>query len=62
MNDEFWNALDELVKNSEIVIDRAKGTAHPKFPDFIYKVDYGYLKETTAMDGGGRKANHLSNS
>ena len=53
MNDEFWNALDELVKNSEIVIDRAKGTAHPKFPDFIYKVDYGYLKETTAMDGGG---------
>ena len=53
MNDEFWNALDELVKNSEIVIDRAKGTAHPKFPDFIYKVDYGYLKETTAMDGDG---------
>ena len=53
MNDEFWNALDELVKNSEIIIDRPKGTAHPKFPDFIYKVDYGYLKETTAMDGGG---------
>ncbi len=53
MNDEFWNALDEVVENSEIVIDRPKGTAHPKFPDFIYKVDYGYLKETTAMDGGG---------
>ena len=50
---EWWNALDELVKNSEIIIDRPKGTAHPKFPDFIYKVDYGYLKETTAMDGGG---------
>lgn len=53
MNDEFWNALDELVENSEIVIDRPKGTTHPKFPDFVYKVDYGYLKETTAMDGGG---------
>lgn len=53
MNDEFWNALDELVENSEIVIDRPKGTAHPRFPDFVYKVDYGYLKETTAMDGGG---------
>lgn len=53
MNNEFWNALDELVKNSEIVIDRPKGTAHPKFPDFIYKVDYGYLKDTTSMDGGG---------
>lgn len=53
MNDEFWNALDELVENSEIVIDRPKGTAHPKFPDFIYEVDYGYLKDTASMDGGG---------
>ena len=49
MNDEFWNALDELVKNSEIIIDRPKGTAHPKFPDFIYKVDYGYLKQRLWM-------------
>lgn len=53
MNDEFWDALDELVKNSDIVIDRPKGTTHPRFPDFVYKVDYGYLKETTSMDGGG---------
>lgn len=53
MNDKFWNSLDELVRNSEIVIDRPKGTAHPKFPDFIYPVDYGYLKDTTSMDGGG---------
>lgn len=29
MNNEFWNALDELVKNSKIVIDRPKGTAIP---------------------------------
>ena len=29
-NDEFWKALDELVSNSQIVIDRPKGTAHPK--------------------------------
>ena len=53
MNDEFWNALDELVNNADIVIDRPKGTPHPSFPDFIYKVDYGYLKETTSMEGGG---------
>lgn len=53
MNEEFWNALDKLVKNADIVIDRPKGTTHPRFPDFVYKVDYGYLKETTSMDGGG---------
>lgn len=52
-NEGFWAALDRLVEESEIVIDRPKGTAHPKFPDFIYKVDYGYLKNTSSMDGGG---------
>ena len=52
-NEDFWKALDELVSNSEIVIDRPKGSAHPRFPDFIYKVDYGYLKDTASMDGSG---------
>lgn len=52
-NIEFWDALDELVDNSEIVIDRPKGTSHPKYPDFIYRVDYGYLKDATSMDGAG---------
>jgi inorganic pyrophosphatase len=52
-DNEFWEALEELVSASEIVIDRPKGTVHPKFPDFIYKVDYGYLKNTSSMDGGG---------
>ena len=26
----FWNAIDELVNNSEIIIDRPKGTAAQK--------------------------------
>lgn len=53
MNDEFWAALDALVKSTQIVIDRPKGSAHPRYPDFIYPVDYGYLKETASMDGAG---------
>ena len=52
-NEDFWKALDELVNSSEIVIDRPKGSAHPKFPDFVYRVDYGYLKDTTSMDSAG---------
>ena len=52
-NEEFWNALDELVNKSEIVIDRPKGSAHPKYPAFIYRVDYGYLRDTSSMDGAG---------
>lgn len=50
---DFWTALDELVCDSEIIIDRPKGTAHPKYPNFIYKVNYGYLKNTSSMDGAG---------
>ena len=49
----FWNALDRLVESSEIVIDRPKGSAHPRFSSFIYKLDYGYLKNTSSMDGSG---------
>ena len=50
-HEDFWSAIDELVNTSEIVIDRPKGSAHPRFPDFIYRVDYGYLKNTASMDG-----------
>jgi inorganic pyrophosphatase len=50
---DFWTRLDQLVATSRIVIDRPKGTAHPRFPDMIYPVDYGYLDGTTMVDGGG---------
>ena len=50
---EFWNSLDTLVRDCEIVIDRPKGTHHPKYPNFVYKVDYGYLKGTSSPDGNG---------
>lgn len=50
---EFWDFLDRLVAQSEIVIDRPRGSAHPAFPDLIYPLDYGYLAGTQSMDGGG---------
>ncbi len=50
---EYWAALDKMVSTSEIVIDRPKGTRHPKYPAILYEVDYGYLKDTTSMDGDG---------
>ena len=52
-NTDFWSAMDDLVATSEIVIDRPRGTAHPRYPDYIYPLDYGYLKNTASMDGGG---------
>jgi len=52
-NHAFWLAIDQLINESSIILDRPKGTAHPRYPDFIYKVDYGYLSGTASMDGGG---------
>lgn len=49
----FWNALDILVKESQLVIDSPKGSHHPKFPEIVYPVDYGYLKNTTSTDKNG---------
>lgn len=51
-NKEYWSALDKLVADSEIVIDRPKGSKHPRF-DYIYEIDYGYLKSTSSMDDDG---------
>ena len=50
---DFWNAIDNLVSTENIVIDRPKGSTHPRFPGVKYDVDYGYIENTTAMDGGG---------
>ncbi len=51
--EHFWGALEQLMQEHELIIDRPRGTAHPKYPDVIYPVDYGYLVGTHAMDGGG---------
>lgn len=50
---EYWDYLDLLIAESRIVIDRPRGTAHPRYPDVIYPLDYGYLDETHTVDGGG---------
>ena len=49
----FWQRLDALLERSEIVIDRPKGSRHPRFQEIVYALDYGYLDGTTSTDGEG---------
>jgi len=49
----FWNALYSLVCDSEIVIDRPKGSHHPRYPEQVYPGRLRLSENTTAMDGGG---------
>lgn len=50
INEKFWKYMQRLVDESEIVIDRPKGSCHPKFSETIYITDYGYLKNTGSSD------------
>ena len=50
---DFWHKLDMLVESAALVIDRPKGCRHPRFPDLVYPLDYGYLQGTSAVDGEG---------
>jgi len=50
---DFWQALDKLTAENELVIDRSAGSAHPRYPAFIYPLDYGYLRGTSSADGNG---------
>ena len=49
----FWEYLEKLVHENEIIIDRPKGTRHPKYNKMVYVADYGYIKNTKSMDDGG---------
>ena len=40
-----------LNKTLEVKIDRPIGSSHPKYPDHIYLVNYGYVPNTISGDG-----------
>ena len=50
---QFWQAMTELLKTNAVIIDRPKGSSHPRYGEAVYPFDYGYLEDTTASDGGG---------
>jgi inorganic pyrophosphatase len=50
---DLWQHADLLVASGEIRIDRPAGSAHPKVPEFVYPVDYGYIEGTVGGDGHG---------
>lgn len=49
----LFDKLDQIVSDSKVVVDRPKGSKHPRYDDYIYPMDYGYLDGTHSQDGGG---------
>ena len=50
---DFWDYVDALIAGSRLVIDRPKGSHHPRYSAIVHPLDYGYLEGTASMDGGG---------
>lgn len=53
VDQSFWQKIDKLVHDSKIVIDRLKGSTHPRDTSFVLPMDYGYLEGTVGGDGEG---------
>ncbi|MDR2066650.1 MAG: hypothetical protein LBP57_02290 [Endomicrobium sp.] len=52
-NEDFFKTLEQWIEQNGISIDRPKGTPHPRFPNLIYPIDYGYINGTKSQDGSG---------
>jgi inorganic pyrophosphatase len=46
-----WERWEALLVERGVVIDRPRGSAHPRYPDMIYPLDYGYIPGTVGGDG-----------
>jgi inorganic pyrophosphatase len=46
----FWLRAEAFLAGHDIIIDRPRGSRHPRFPEFVYPLDYGYLKDTLGSD------------
>ena len=49
----IWAHFDDIVRTGSATIDRPRGCAHPKVPEYIYPLDYGYIDNTDGGDGSG---------
>ncbi|MGD8331337.1 MAG: hypothetical protein PVJ49_18035 [Acidobacteriota bacterium] len=48
-----WDEWEALIEAHGITIDRPRGSAHPRWPEIIYPIDYGYVNDTISSDDHG---------
>ena len=48
---DFWRDLDALASGHRQIIERPAHSRHPRSPQSVYPLDYGYLEGTRTNDG-----------
>lgn len=46
-----WLSWEGLIDSNGITIDRPARSVHPKHPDIVYPIDYGFINGTQGSDG-----------
>ena len=46
-----WQLWEALILDRGIVVDRPRGSSHPRYPTMVYPLDYGYIPNTVGGDG-----------
>lgn len=46
-----WAAHEALIATNGLTIDRPRLSRHPKFPEIVYPIDYGYVNGVMGEDG-----------
>jgi len=46
-----WAGWEQLIVRAGITIDRPRHEPHPRYPQIIYPLDYGYVNDTYGTDG-----------
>ncbi len=48
MRSDYPNIIGKVVSGK---IDRPLGSSHPRYPDMVYPINYGYVENVLAEDG-----------
>ncbi len=52
LQDQFpWDRWERLILSEGVLLDRPTKTPHPRYPEIIYPMDYGFIRNTTSSDG-----------
>jgi len=51
MSEEPWARWERWIREGGITLDRPRGSRHPRHPEIVYPIDYGYVNGTRSTDG-----------